>query len=59
MSGYGTFETSIDCRYTAAFGSNADINRQLPDIAIYFEHASASAGPWHSHSSPQIAKWQH
>jgi hypothetical protein len=21
--------------YTAAFGSNADINRELPDIAIY------------------------
>jgi hypothetical protein len=32
--GFGTFETSTDVRYTAAFGDNADISQRLP-VAIY------------------------
>jgi hypothetical protein len=31
MSAHGTFETSTDVRYAAAFGGNADISQWLPD----------------------------
>jgi hypothetical protein len=31
MSANGTFETSADVRYMAAFGGKADISQQLPD----------------------------
>jgi hypothetical protein len=30
-SGLGTFATSTDVRYTAAFGGNADISQRLPN----------------------------
>jgi hypothetical protein len=30
-AGCGTFETSTDVRYMAAFGDNADISQRLPD----------------------------
>jgi hypothetical protein len=29
MSAYGTFETSTDVSYSAAFGGNADISQRL------------------------------
>ena len=35
MSPPGTFETSTDVRYTAAFGGNADISQRLPTAASY------------------------
>jgi hypothetical protein len=31
MTASGTFETSTDVRYAAAFGGNADISQWLPD----------------------------
>ena len=31
MSAYGTFETSTDVRYMAAFWGNADISQRLPN----------------------------
>jgi hypothetical protein len=35
MSHIGTFETSTDVRYTAAFGGNADTANDYRTITIY------------------------
>ena len=39
LSEIGTFETSTDVRYMAAFGDNADISQRLPDNRDLRVHA--------------------
>jgi hypothetical protein len=40
MSPVGTFKTSTDVRYTAAFGGNADISQRLPDNRGFYEYTA-------------------
>jgi hypothetical protein len=41
-AGFGTFETSADVRYMAAFWGNADISQRLPDNRDLRVHALAN-----------------
>jgi hypothetical protein len=43
MSAFGTFETSADVRYTAAFGGKADISQRLPDDRDFMSTRPSSA----------------